>query len=201
MRLPSESKQQLFLKSLIPENSVLYSGLGVMLAVAGTETVAQAFFLGSMALALILLTSLVSALANELLQKRTPLWLMVMLSAIVIALARQLFQARLGELPPMTGIVLYLLAVSPVVFSRARSVTANTTVGRALFDAAGTGAGLVAVMVAAGFLRELLGRGTMGQARVIGQPPAPWMGTMLGGLLLCAAAIALFRLARRRWTE
>jgi Na+-translocating ferredoxin:NAD+ oxidoreductase RnfE subunit len=151
-----------------------------------------------MALALILLTSLVSALAGELLQQRPPLWLLVMLCALLIALARQLFQARLGELPPVTGIVLYLLAASPVVFSRARSVTASSTVGRALFDAAGTGAGLVAVMAAAGFLRELLGRGTVGPARVIAQPPAPWLGTMLGGLLLCAAAIALFRSARRR---
>jgi Na+-translocating ferredoxin:NAD+ oxidoreductase RnfE subunit len=199
MRLPSESKQQLFLKSLIPENPVLYSGLGVMLAVAGTETLAQAFFLGSMALALILLTSLVSALASELLLQRAPLWLLVMLCALLIAVARRLFQARLNELPPVTGIVLYLLAVSPVVFTRARSVTANSTVGRALFDAAGTGIGLVGVMAAAGFLRELLGRGTVGQAQVTNQPPAPWMGTMLGGLLLCAAAIALFRLARRRW--
>lgn len=198
MRLPSESKQQLFLKSLIPENPVLYSGLGVMLVVAGTETVAQAFLLGSAALALILLCSLVSALVQELLQQRTPLWLLVMLSALVIALIRHLYQARLHELPPVTGIVMYLLAVSPVVVSRARSVTSNSTVGRALFDAAGTGAGLIAVMAAAGFLRELLGRGTVGQARVIGQPPAPWMGTMLGGLLLCAAAIALFRLARTR---
>ncbi|MDI6740547.1 MAG: Rnf-Nqr domain containing protein [Candidatus Edwardsbacteria bacterium] len=198
MRLPSESKQQLFLKSLIPENAVLFSGLGVMLSVAGTETTYQAFFLGSITLTLILSTSFVSALANELFQKRMPLWLLVMLSALIIALAGHLYRARLGELPPITGILMYLLAVSPVVYSRARNITANTTVGRALFDAAGAGTGLTAVMVAAGFLRELLGRGTVGQARVIGQPPAPWMATMLGGLLLTAAAIALFRLVQPR---
>jgi len=177
---------------------VLHSGLGVMLAVAGTETSSQAFFLGSAALALILLTSLVSALAYELLQKRTPLWLLVALASLAIALGRRLFGGRLDELPPMTGILLYLLAVSPVIFARARGMTASTTVGRALFDAAGTGTGLVAVLACLGLARELLSRGTAGSAGPLFQPPAPWMGTMLGGFVSCAAAIALFRLARER---
>lgn len=198
MRLPSESNQQLFLKSLVTENAVLHSGLGVMLAVAGTETAAQAFFLGSAALALILLNGLVAALAGDLLQKRTPVWLLVMQSALAVALIGQLFRDRLTELPPVTGVLLATLAVSPVAFARARTVTASMTIGRSLFDSAGFGTGLVAALVALGSLRELLGRGTVGQTRLLAQPLAPWMGTLLGGFLLGALALALFRAARRR---
>lgn len=198
MRLPSESNQQLFLKSLAAENAVLHSGLGVMLAVAGTETAAQAFFLGSAALALILLNGLVSALAGDLLQRRAPVWLLVVQSALAVALIGQLFRDRLAELPAATGVLLAALAVSPIVFSRARNITASMTIGRSLFDSAGSGTGVVAVLVALGSLREMLGRGTVGQTRLLAQPPAPWMGTLLGGVLLCAAAITLFRVVRAR---
>ncbi|HTY07717.1 MAG TPA: Rnf-Nqr domain containing protein [Candidatus Edwardsbacteria bacterium] len=193
MRLPSESKQQLFLKSMVPENAVLFSGLGIMLAVAGTATVPQAFFLGSVALALMLATSFVAAVVNELVQKRTPLWPLVLLAALLLALVRALFQARINQLPQGTAVVLALLAVSPVVYARALNVTASTTVGRALFDAAGAGLGQLAVLLGIGLLRELLGLGTVGASPAIAQPPLPWLGGALGGLLLTAAAIALFR--------
>jgi len=193
MRLPSESKQQLFLKSMVPENAVLFSGLGIFLAVAGTATAYQAFFLGSVALALMLVTSFVAAVVNELVQRKTPLWTLVLLASLIVTLIRVLFQARLNQLPSDTGIVVSLLAVSPVVYSRALNVTSSTTVGRALFDASGAGLGQLAVLLAIGFLRELLGLGTVGQAVVIGRSPLPWLSTVLGGLLLTAAAIALFR--------
>jgi electron transport complex protein RnfE len=193
MRLPSESKQQLFLKSMIPENAVLFSGLGIFLAVAGTQTLHQAFFLGSVALALMLASSFIAAALNELVQQRTGLWPLVLLSALAITLIKSLFQARLGQLPPDTGIVLSLLAVSPVVYYRALNVTSSTTIGRALFDAAGAGIGQLAVLLAIGLLRELLGQGTVGQSPVLSRLPLPWLGTVMGGLVLTAAAIALFR--------
>ena len=196
MRLPSESKQQLFLKSMIPENAVLFSGLGIFLAVAGTQTLHQAFFLGSVALALMLAASFIAAAVNELVQQRTPLWPLVLLSALAVALIRSLFQSRIAQLPPDTGIVLSLLAVSPVVYYRAVSVTPSTTIGRALFDAAGAGAGQLAVLLGIGFLRELLGQGTVGRSPLLAQPPLPWLGTVLGGLVLTAGAIALYRWRR-----
>jgi electron transport complex protein RnfE len=193
MRLPSESKQQLVLKSMIPENAVLFSGLGIFLAVAGTKTIAQAFFVGSVALALMLATSFLSAVVNELVQKRTPLWLLVMLASLLITMVRLLFQSRLNQLPAGTSIVISLLAISPVAYARALNISSSTTVGRALFDAAGAGIGQLAVLLAVGFLRETFGLGTMGPAVSLGRPALPLLGTALGGLLLTAAAIALFR--------
>jgi len=195
MRLPSESKQQLFLKSMIPENAVLFSGLGIFLAVAGTQTLHQAFFLGSVALALMLAASFIAAAVNELVQQRTPLWPLVLLSALAVALIRSLFQSRIAQLPPDTGIVLSLLAVSPVVYYRAVSVTPSTTIGRALFDAAGPAPASWPCCWDR-LPARVAGQGTVGRSPLLAQPPLPWLGTVLGGLVLTAGAIALYRWRR-----
>jgi hypothetical protein len=52
------------------------------------------------------------------------------------------------------------------------------------------------VLLAIGLLRELLGQGTVGRSPVLSRLPLPWLGTVMGGLVLTAGAIALFRWRR-----
>jgi Na+-transporting NADH:ubiquinone oxidoreductase subunit NqrD len=196
MRLPSESKQQLFLKNLWSENPVLFSGLGIFLAVAGTATVGQAFFLGGISLLLLLFNSLVSAAVGDLFQKKIGLWPQVMLTSMVLAGLAFFLKGALAALPGNTGILYSLLAASPLVYSRSQLIAYNTTVDRALFDAAGTGVGMITALLAIALVRQLAGQGRLAGFQVFSAAPWPLLSTMLGGLILTGLLLAVFNLAK-----
>lgn len=195
MRLPSETKQQLFIKNLFSENGLLFSSTGIFLAVAGTQTTEQAFFLGSICLALILVNSIASSIAGDIFQYRIPLWTMALASAGMLAIISSAFAERLLLLPEHTRIIMYLLAAGPVVFSRAQTFSHTTSPGRAIFDAAGQGAGILLVIMAVAFLRELIGKGYLAGGPLFNRPPWPMLGTAFGGMLLTALAIIIYRMA------
>ncbi len=198
MRLPSESKQQLFIKNLFSENGLLFSGTGIFLAVAGTRTTEQAFFLGSICLALILVNSIAASVAGDIFRYRIPLWVMALISALMLAAVNAAFSVRLSHLPEHTRIIMYLLAAGPVAFSRARAFSHTTSLGRAVFDAAGQGAGILLVMLAVALVREFFGKGFLAGGQLFSRPPWPVLGTALGGMLLTALAMVIYRTAAWR---
>jgi len=198
MRLPSESKQQLFLKNLWSENPVMFSGLGIFLAVAGTATVSQAFFLGAIVLLLLLFNSLVSAVVGELLQKKVGLWPQVILTSLVLSALSLFLTNAFAALPENTVILYALLAASPLVYSRSQLLSYNTTIDRALFDAAGTGVGTVAVLLALALVRQLTGQGRLANLIVFPRAPWPLLNTMFGGILLTGILLVIFNLVKYR---
>lgn len=198
MRLPSESKQQLFLKNLFQENSLLNSGLGVMLAVLATVSTEQAFFVGSLALLALMFNSLASSVLSDVFRLRLPLWARITATALLVSLLSSVFSPKLSRLPSMTAIAVMLISVSPLTYARSLAFADNSTPGRALFDAAGAGTGLVAALLAVAAVREALGAGTLGTLQLFASPPLPVLGQTLGGFLATAAVMVSFRLAGGR---
>ena len=198
MRLPSESKQQLFLKNLWPENPVMFSGLGIFLAVAGTSTIGQAFFLGAMVLLLLLFNSLVSSAVGELFQKKVSLWPQVILTSIILSVTALFLSDAFAALPDNTRILYALLAASPLVYSRSQLLSYNTTIDRALFDAAGTGVGTVFVLLFIALVRQVAGQGSLAGLTVFPQAPWPLLNTMFGGILLTGITLVIFNLTKNK---
>lgn len=199
MRLPSESKQQLFLKNLLQENCLLGSGLGVTLAVLATVNTDQAFFVGSLALLAVIFNSLTASVLGDIFRLKPPMWLRVLASAFLISLLTVSFSEKIGRLPPLTDVAVAILAVSPLTYARSRAFADNATPGRALFDAAGYGIGLVAALLAVGMVREALGLGTLGAMTLFPKPPLPLLSRTFGGFIVTALAMSVFRLSRLGW--
>jgi Na+-transporting NADH:ubiquinone oxidoreductase subunit NqrD len=198
MRLPSESKQQLFLKNLWSENPVLFSGLGIFLAVAGTSSVSQAFFLGGIVLFLLMFNSLVSSTVGELFQKKISLWPQVLLTSIMLAVLALFLPGAFAALPGNTTILYALLAASPLVYSRSQLLSYNTTIDRALFDAAGTGVGTVFALLAIALVRQVAGQGRLAGMTVFHQAPWPLINTMFGGILLTGIMLVTFNIVKNK---
>lgn len=195
MRLPSESKQQLFLKNLLPENCLLSSGLGVALAVLATVNTEQAFFVGSIALLAVLFNSLAASVLSDVFRLRLPLWFRVMATALLLSLLSVLFEDKLARLPEMTRLAVMIISAVPVTYARSKAFADGASPGRALFDAAGAGIGLVSALMAISIIREPAGSGTLGSLTLFPAPPLPLMAETAGGFLATAAAMAIFRLA------
>ena len=197
MRLPSETKQQLFLKSFFRENSLLYSGLGVFLAVLGTVNTDQAFFLGSVVLLLILVNSFLSSLLSDIFRIRLSRWAQVLITSLLLSILASLLEARIQRLPETTPLALLLLSASPLAYARSQALAAGTTPGRAIFDAAGAGLGIVAALLLISLVREVFGLGHLGGLAIFQAPPLPLLTRTVGGFLATAVAVVLFRLVAR----
>jgi len=176
----------------------MFSGLGIFLAVAGTATVSQAFFLGAIVLLLLLFNSLVSAVVGELLQKKVGLWPQVILTSLVLSALSLFLTNAFAALPENTVILYALLAASPLVYSRSQLLSYSTTIDRALFDAAGTGVGTVAVLLALALVRQLAGQGRLANLIVFPRAPWPLLNTMFGGILLTGILLVIFNLVKYR---
>lgn len=194
MRLPSESKQQLFIKNLWQENCLLGSGLGITLAVLATVNTDQAFFVGSLALMAIIFNSLAASVLNDIFRFSPPMWLRVLATAILLSLLIASFSQRFDQLPPLTKLAVMLLAISPLTYARSKAFSDQATPGRALYDAAGSGIGLVVALLLVSIIRETLGAGTLGAITLFPKPPLPLLARTFGGFLVTATVMTVFRL-------
>jgi electron transport complex protein RnfE len=145
-----------------------------------------------------MLNSLVSSVLSDVFRFRLPLWSRVLATALLLSLLSAAFAPKLLRLPALTSIAVMIISVSPLTYARARAFADDSTPGRALFDAAGSGVGLVAAMLAIASVREALGSGTLGALSLFSSPPIPMLGQAFGGFLITAAAMAAFRMASAR---
>jgi Na+-transporting NADH:ubiquinone oxidoreductase subunit NqrD len=198
MRLPSESKQQLFLKNLIQENCLLSSGLGVIMGVLATVNTDQAFFVASLALLAIMFNSLLASVLSDVFRIQLPLWFRVLATALLLSLLCLALDERISRLPATTRMAVMILSLTPLTYARSKTFADGATPSRALFDAAGSGLGLAAAMLSIGVVREILGSGTLGATALFASPPLPMLEKTFGGFLITAAAIIAFRLANNR---
>lgn len=194
MRLPSESKQQLFLKSLFRENLLLHSGMGMVLAVLATIHTAQAFFVGGLALLIIIFNSLLTSILSDVFHYLWPLWMRVLFTSIILAFLVIAFGDRIANLPGTTSLALLTLIACPLVYARSRVFAESSTPGRALYDAAGAGLGLVLALLGIALIREITGFGVLGNLVLFSTPPLPLMRETFGGFTATALAMFVFRL-------
>ncbi len=193
MRLPSESKQQLFLKNLIPENALLSSGLGITLGVMATVNTDQAFFVGSLALAAIIINSLLASVSSDIFHLKPARWVHILLTACLLSALVNSFNENISRMPPLTPLAVLTLSVSPLPYARAKAMALNASPGRSLFDAAGSGLGLMAAMLGIALIREILGSGSLGSVAIFATPPLPLLEQTIGGFLITAFAMILYR--------
>jgi Na+-transporting NADH:ubiquinone oxidoreductase subunit NqrD len=111
---------------------------------------------------------------------------------LVISLSLPFFSEAFKRLPENTRLLYLSLSLSPLVYSRALSFAHGTTPDRALFDAFGSGLGIISLMVIIAAIRETIGCGSLAGKTIWAQPPWPLAGSILGGIVLTAGALYLF---------
>jgi Na+-transporting NADH:ubiquinone oxidoreductase subunit NqrD len=200
MRLPSESKQQLFLKSLFQENLLLRSGMGMVLAVTATVNTDQAFFVGGIALLIIIFNSLMTSILSDIFHYVWPMWIRVMVTSIILSLLIIAFEDKIASLPGHTAWLLLTLIACPLAYARSKVFAESSTPGRALYDAAGAGLGLVLALLGIALIREVSGFGSLGNLALFSAPPLPMMRQAFGGFTAAALVIVIFRLLAKKFT-
>ncbi|HEX9179223.1 MAG TPA: NADH:ubiquinone reductase (Na(+)-transporting) subunit D [Burkholderiales bacterium] len=197
MALAARIRRAALLDPLIRNNPVVLQTLGICSALAVTTRMDKALV---MSLSLTLVTAF-SALAVSLLRRHTPssvriIVQLAIVSALVIVVD-QLLKAYLYEISLELSVFVGLIITNCIVLGRTEGFAMQNPPLLSFFDGIGNGLGYSLVLMAVGFIRELVGTGA-----VFGHQVLPLAGEggwyQPNGMFLLAPA-AFFIIALMIW--
>jgi len=189
------------------DNVALVQLLGLCPLLAVTTSVVNGLALGLATAAVLVVTNTLVATMRRALVPAVRIPLYVLIVASLVTCIDLMSNALLDTLHENLGIFIPLIVTNCALLAQADAVATRKPVGEALLTGLASGVGFVAVLVALGGLRELLGAGTLfaGMPQLAGDGTA-WMQLHLpfsGMLVAVLPPGALFGvgalLALRNW--
>ncbi|KPJ49383.1 hypothetical protein AMJ40_05650 [candidate division TA06 bacterium DG_26] len=188
-----------FINGILRENPVLVLMLGLCPTLAVSGTLRDAVGMGVAVIFVLLGSNLVISLIRKGVpsQLRIPVFIIVISTFVTII--DYTMQAYQPELYKMLGVFVPLIVVNCIILARAEAFASKHSVSLSILDALGIGIGFVLAIGAMGFVRELLGNGSIVGRIVLGesfhQNPVLFMVLPPGAFLVIAFLMA----AMRKW--
>lgn len=178
------SGKKVFQRGILRENPVLMQCIGLFPAIALATSLKAAAIVAVASAVLLIVMEFLTAL----LLKKLPFWLRIgmyaLLSFGVLAGGLVVCERFLPDFLGTLGGYLPLLAVNAIIAFRCETCAAHQTLRVSLLDALGASLGYAIVLVLLGFVRELLGSGTILGHTISSLPEIPGMLMPFGGFLL-----------------
>ena len=168
------------------ENPGLVQLLGLCPLLAVTSTFVNGLGLGIATLVVLTCSNvLVSATRRWILQEiRIPVYVLIIAS--LVTCIELIFKAWFPALDRSLGIFIPLIVTNCAIVARAELYASRNSVGASLFDGLGMGTGFALLLMAIGFFRELIGKGSLFSEfdMLIGGEPMRGLVLVDGGWLL-----------------
>ena len=142
-------------------NMALVQMLGLCPLLAVTTSVVNGLALGLATAGVLTLTNTVISMMRRALIPFVRIPLFVLIIAALVTCIDLLTNAVLDDLHQILGLFIPLIVTNCAVLAQAETVASRKPVGEALLTGLATGCGFLAVLVALGALRELVGHGTL----------------------------------------
>lgn len=155
------SKLKVLTKGLIKENPVLVLVLGMCPTLAVTTSVFNALGMGlATTFVLVMSNMLISLLKNVIPSTvRIPAYIVVI--ATFVSIVDLVLQGFVPALASSLGLFIPLIVVNCIVLGRAESFASKNSVLDSILDGLGMGLGFTLALSVVGFIRELLGSGSI----------------------------------------
>ncbi len=177
--------QQDFLRGIWRENPVLIQMLGLCPALAVTNTVANSLAMGLATFFVLCGSSLLVSTFKRFIPHEVRISAHILIIATFVTVADMTLEAIVPDVHKALGAFIALIVVNCMILGRQEAFASKHPVGRALYDAAGTGFGFIIALLMMGTLREVLGNGTLLGFSLFGPSYEPWVVMVLppGGFL------------------
>lgn len=149
------------LNGIFKENPVFVLMLGLCSTLAITTNFESSYMMGICVLIVLILTSIIVSLLRKIVPDnvKTPVYIVIIASFVTIL--EMLLKKFIEPLYNVLGIYLPLIVVNCIILGRSISVYSKENVKVSILDAIGIGLGYTFSLCLIGFLRELLGNGTI----------------------------------------
>jgi electron transport complex protein RnfE len=183
---PRETTAQAdFFRGIWNENPVLIQMLGLCPALAVTNTVENALWMGIATFFVLMGSSFMVSLIKKLIPGEVRIPTFILIIATFVTVADMSLEAIVPTVYKQLGAFVALIVVNCMILSRQEAFASKRPIGRSMLDAFGTGVGFMIAMVMMGGVREVLGQGTLMNYKIIPGNFEPWVIFILppGGFL------------------
>ena len=176
---------------ILKENPTFVIVLGMCPTLAVTTSTYNGFGMGISTMAVLILSNLVISLLRKVIPDEVRLPAYIVIVASLVTVTDLLIQAYVPALYSALGIYIPLIVVNCIILGRAEAYAAKNEPLLATLDGIGMGLGFTIALVIIGFLRELIGAGTVLGKTIPGYVPVAVFVKAPGAFLIIAFIIAV----------
>ena len=146
---------------LIKENPTLVLMLGMCPTLAVSTAAINGISMGLSTLAVLILSNFLISVMRNVIPDEVRLPAYIVIVASLVTVVKLLIKAYLPSVDEALGTYIDLIVVNCIILGRAEAYANKHTPGLSVMDGIGMGLGFTVALTLAGFVRELLGTGTV----------------------------------------
>ena len=194
-----KSNFQLVVNGILNENPIFRLVLSMCPAVGISTTVMNGFLLGVGVLFVQVFSSLTIAIFKDKIHPRIRIPTYTLTIATWVTIIDMILAAYLPEAYAKMGIFVKLIVAFAIITMRLEMFACKESVTASFWDGIGMGLGFMAGMMALGFVRELLGLGTVLGYDVLGFKPLLFFVLLFAGFFCVGLMMAFFNYIEIRY--
>ena len=188
-----KNKMSILLRGLIKENPVLVLVLGACPAIATSNGVQSAFFMGLAATVVLICSNIVISALRKLVPETVRIPCYIVVIATFVTVVDLSLKAIKPEVHELLGSFLALIVVNCIILGRAEMFARKNTVIDSAFDGLGMGLGFLLALLVMAIPREVLGSGSFWNIEIpfMQDIKIPMLAEASGGFLTFGIVIAI----------
>lgn len=152
---------------IIDENPTFVQVIGMCPTLAVTTSVINGIGMGLATLAVLTCSNVAISLLRKFISPQVRIPAFVVVIASFVTIVQLLLQAFLPDLNNALGIFIPLIVVNCIILARAEAFASKESVVNSFFDGIGMGLGFTLALAAMGFVREIIGSGSLFNVQVL----------------------------------
>lgn len=169
MALLSKKNRDIFLAPFSKDNPVIVQILGICSALAVTAKLKPAFVMALSVIAVTALSNLVISLLRNTIPSRIRIIVQLVVVAALVILVDQILKAYVYDISKQLSVFVGLIITNCIIMGRLEAFAMGNKPFPSILDGLGNGIGYGLILVIVGFVRELLGSGTLWGYHVVPQ--------------------------------
>jgi electron transport complex protein RnfE len=189
-----------FVKGLWRENPVFIMLLGMCPVLAVTNSVINALAMGAATTFVLFMSSTLVSILRKWIPKQVRIASFILIIATFVTVVEYVIQAISLDIHKALGAFISLIVVNCVILGRSEAFASRNSIGRSMLDALGMGFGFTIACLCLGFVRELMGSGSIAGVSVLPASFEPWTIMILpgGAFFVLGGWLLLFNWLRER---
>lgn len=187
---------QVFSKGLMDQNPIFRLALSLCPALAVTSSAINALAMGLSVLVVITLNNIVISIFSKWVNPKVRIPVYITSIATIVTVVQLVMEAYFPVLFKALSIYLALIVVFAIILARAEVFASKNPIVPSALDGLGMGCGFAGAMLLIGFIRELLGNGSIFGVQLLGASYNPMLIAILppGGFILIGLLIGVFNI-------